>query len=80
MNYTACFIKRYFKLQLQELGPFVDLPLFLHCRAAASDLVEILNENKHCFTRGGVVHSFDGSEIEMTKFLELGLYIGINGW
>ena len=28
---------------------------------------------------GGVVHSFDGSEAERDKILELGLFIGVNG-
>jgi TatD DNase family protein len=55
------------------------LPLFLHCRNAASDLVNILFRNRDQFN-GGVVHSFDGSEQDMKFLLELGYYIGINGW
>lgn len=71
---------RFFQFQLKELGPFVNLPLFLHCRAAATDLFEILDGNRDCFKRGGVVHSFDGNAEDMRKFVDLGLYIGINGW
>lgn len=67
-------------MQLQQLGPTLNLPLFLHCRGAGADLVEILSQNRTCFPKGGVVHSFDGSLEEMKKFLELGLCIGINGW
>jgi TatD DNase family protein len=71
---------RFFRFQLTELGNCVNLPLFLHCRAAAGDLHDILKENKSCFSKGGVVHSFDGTVDEMKKFIELGLHIGINGW
>lgn len=71
---------RYFRLQLEQLGPYTNLPLFLHCRAAATDLHEILSQNLSSFPRGGVVHSFDGSEEEMKNFVQLGLHIGLNGW
>lgn len=56
-----------------------NLPLFLHCRAAADDLVDILAENKELVV-GGVVHSFDGTQEALDKILALGMYIGINGW
>ena len=36
--------RRYFELQL-ELAAATSLPLFLHCRAAAADLVTILERN-----------------------------------
>ncbi len=55
----------------------LDLPLFLHCRNSGSDLVSILG--RHDSLRG-VVHSFDGSEEEVKAILDLGYYIGINGW
>ncbi|XP_022913753.2 deoxyribonuclease TATDN1 [Onthophagus taurus] len=66
--------KKYFKLQLKLLDHY-KLPLFLHCRNAANDLYEILSE----FNFKGVVHSFDGTIEEATKFIELGYYIGLNG-
>lgn len=55
------------------------MPLFLHCRAAADDLVAILARNADQ-VRGGVVHSFDGSQDALDKILALDLFIGINGW
>lgn len=71
-------ISRYFEYQL-TLSKEHNLPLFLHCRAAADDLVEILHRNEDKIV-GGVVHSFDGSKEAVDKILALGLYIGINGW
>jgi len=61
-----------------ELCEKTGLPLFLHCRAAAADFVEILQKNR---TRlcGGVVHSFDGTAEERDQILALGFHIGING-
>ncbi|KAH9631861.1 hypothetical protein HF086_014333 [Spodoptera exigua] len=69
---------KYFEYQLQLSREF-NLPLFLHCRAAADDLVAILEKNRDSVV-GGVVHSFDGSEDALRKILDLGMYIGINGW
>ncbi|KAJ8717074.1 hypothetical protein PYW08_005473 [Mythimna loreyi] len=68
---------KYFEYQLQLSREF-NLPLFLHCRAAADDLVAILEKNRDSVV-GGVVHSFDGTEEALQKILDLGMYIGING-
>ncbi|XP_075559122.1 deoxyribonuclease TATDN1 isoform X1 [Dermacentor variabilis] len=69
---------RYLELQLQLVRPSGGLPLFLHCRKAAPDLLDVLSRNRGLFT-GAVVHSFDGSKEEAAAFLDLGLFIGING-
>ncbi|CAG5015149.1 unnamed protein product [Parnassius apollo] len=68
---------KYFEYQIKLSREF-NLPLFLHCRAAADDLVDILERNKDN-VMGGVVHSFDGSLEALEKILSLGMYIGING-
>jgi len=70
--------KKYFEKQL-DLCQATQLPLFLHCRAAAQDFVHILSENIEKVSSGGVVHSFDGTAEERDRILDLGFYIGING-
>ena len=69
--------QQYFEKQL-TINTDIKLPLFLHCRAAADDLKEILSRNRDKFTTG-VVHSFDGSLEEAQAFIDMGLFIGING-
>ena len=72
--------KKYFEAQLDLSGLF-ELPLFLHCRAAATDMLDILkkNQDKLCSSKG-VVHSFDGTLEEAQAFIDLGYSIGLNGW
>ncbi|KAJ7492782.1 Mg-dependent DNase [Mycena latifolia] len=62
------------------------LPLFLHSRAAHSDLVTILREEgfgedggKAVGGKGGVVHSFTGSLEEVSELMDMGFYISVNG-
>ncbi|KAG7664901.1 pi038 [[Candida] subhashii] len=60
----------------------LQLPLFLHMRAACDDFISILKpyiENGSIIKGNGVVHSFTGTEDELAKILDLGFYIGING-
>ena len=67
------YFKQHFKLT-EATG----LPMFLHCRDAQDDMLAILTHNRSRFS-GGVVHSFDGTYEEAKSFLDLGLYIGLNG-
>lgn len=69
---------RYFEKQI-SLAEVTGLPMFLHCRNAAADLVQILTSHREKIT-GGVVHSFDGTEEEAQQILDLDLFIGLNGW
>nr|CAH8851661.1 unnamed protein product [Trichobilharzia regenti] len=74
--------KKYFDIQLQ-LASDVQLPMFLHCRAAHEDFLEMLKSAKEKYFKDvslrGVVHSFDGTGEMVKHFTDMGLYIGING-
>lgn len=54
------------------------LPMFLHDRNTGGDFGSIIKEYRHRFTTG-VVHSFTGTMEEMQLYINLDLYIGING-
>lgn len=74
------FFCRYFKEQL-KLNEKLRLPMFLHCRAASADFLDIIGTHKGLIEEcGGVVHSFDGTTQEVKAITDLGLHIGINGW
>lgn len=65
------------------LAAEVNLPLFLHCRAAGPALAAALVAAPAPLPAGGVVHSFDGSSADLATFLGMALpgrlYIGLNG-
>jgi TatD DNase family protein len=70
----------YFQQQLQRLCSNRKIPLFLHNRNVGDDLYNLLVHNQDLWTQsGGVVHSFDDTWELAQKFLDLGLYLGING-
>ena len=68
----------YFSRQL-DIAVEVDLPLFLHSRAAHEDITRLLRERLEKQPKRGVVHSFTGTEEEMLELVEMGFDIGING-
>ena len=57
------------------------LPLFLHNRSVGRDLLEMLQEFSRTSNKKlrGVVHSFDDTIELANEFIDLGLYIGLNG-
>ncbi|WPG98719.1 Mg-dependent DNase [Acrodontium crateriforme] len=68
----------YFAKQL-DLAIELQMPLFLHSRAAATDFESLLKERLDKLPKRGVVHSFTGTLEEMQNIVALGFDIGING-
>lgn len=62
----------------QLIGMGIRLPLFLHSRSCGSDLFSILETHRDSWTTG-VVHSFDDTFELAERYMQLGLYIGVNG-
>ncbi|KAF1928591.1 deoxyribonuclease tatD [Didymella exigua CBS 183.55] len=69
---------KYFELQL-EIAVEVQLPLFLHSRAASEDFERLLKAKLEQLPKRGLVHSFTGTVEEMQRLVELGFDIGVNG-
>ena len=59
-----------------ELG----LPVIIHCRDAANEMINICNElSKKGKCPAGVLHCWSGTPDEMRQFLDLGFYISFSG-
>ena len=69
---------QYFEAQL-SLATEIQLPLFLHSRAAHSDFLSLLSKYEDKLPKRGVVHSFTGTKEEMWELVGKGWDIGING-
>ena len=69
---------KYFEAQL-DIAVKVQLPLFLHSRAAGDDFERLLASRLPKLPRKGLVHSFTGTVGEMQRLVALGLDVGING-
>jgi TatD DNase family protein len=69
---------KYFEAQL-EIAVEVQLPLFLHSRAASEDFERLLGAKLEQLPKRGLVHSFTGTTEEMQRLVELGFDIGVNG-
>ena len=54
------------------------LPMFLHDRNTGGDFGRVVREYRSKFSTG-IVHSFTGTMEEMQSYVEMGLYIGLNG-
>ncbi|CBF77549.1 hypothetical protein AN4425.2 [Aspergillus nidulans FGSC A4] len=69
---------KYFEAQL-DLAVEIQLPLFLHSRAASEDFERLLTQRLEKLPKRGLVHSFTGTMEEMQRLVALGLDIGVNG-
>ncbi|EAU34598.1 conserved hypothetical protein [Aspergillus terreus NIH2624] len=69
---------KYFEAQL-DLAVEIQLPLFLHSRAASEDFERLLAPRLEKLPKRGLVHSFTGTLEEMHRMVALGLDVGVNG-
>ena len=63
-----------------ELAYELELPVIIHCRDAAKEMIDICNTlsvNSKC--PRGVLHCWTGTPEEMKQFLDLGFYISFSG-
>jgi len=63
-----------------ELAYELELPVIIHCREAADEMIKIcdkLTKKNKC--PKGVLHCWSGTPDEMKKFLDLGFYISFSG-
>jgi len=74
------------KTQIDALVPQMnlafelDLPVIIHCRDAANEMIEICNDlSQKGKCPKGVLHCWTGTPKEMKKFLDLGFYISFSG-
>ncbi|CAN8073594.1 unnamed protein product [Agarophyton chilense] len=61
-----------------SLAEATGLPMFFHDRNTRGDFLRVITEHRSRFTTG-VVHSFTGTMREMQSYVDLDLYVGING-
>ncbi|RYP55226.1 hypothetical protein DL769_010223 [Monosporascus sp. CRB-8-3] len=72
---------RTFKRQLDlAVENQIDLPLFLHCRAAFDDFVATITSYLPMLPRRGLVHSFVGTSAQMQTLVSLGFDVSVNGF
>ncbi len=63
-----------------ELAHEVDLPVIIHCRDAAKEMLQVCRDlNKRGRCPRGVLHCWTGTPSEMKQFLDLGFYISFSG-
>ena len=63
-----------------ELAHELELPVIIHCRDAAKEMIEICrNLSKMGKCPQGVLHCWTGTQKQMNQFLELGFYISFSG-
>jgi len=63
-----------------ELAYELELPVIIHCRDAANEMLEVCNKlSKKGKCPRGVLHCWTGTPKEMKQFLDFGFYISFSG-
>lgn len=62
-----------------EIAVELQLPLFLHVRAACDDFISIISPYLPKLKMPSLVHSFAGTKEEMLRLVDLGFHISVNG-
>jgi len=63
-----------------ELAFELELPVIIHCRDAANEMIKLCNDlAKKGTCPRGVLHCWTGTPEEMKQFLDLGFYISFSG-
>jgi TatD DNase family protein len=81
LDYNRMFSPK--EKQLEVFGIQIDLaskynlPLYLHCRDAMDDFIELLKEKNYF---NGLVHCFTGNLNQALELVGLGFKLGITGW
>ena len=70
--------RRAFSAQL-ELACELNMPVYMHCRDAHDDFIEIVNQYRADLPNA-LLHCFTGTKTELDACLAANLYIGITGW
>jgi TatD DNase family protein len=68
--------KEVFSRQI-EIAKKLNKPLYLHCRDAYEDFINIIKTHKYY---NGVMHCFTGNAVQAKELVELGFNFGITGW
>jgi len=67
-------------LPQMELAYELELPVIIHCRDAADEMIGICNDlSRRGKCPKGVLHCWTGTANEMIQFLDLGFYISFSG-
>lgn len=62
-----------------ELAKELSLPVVVHSRDCAEDMLRVMRDNKEKLTAGGVLHCYSHSSEMIADFLDLGFYFSFGG-
>lgn len=78
-NYSEPVDQYYAFEQQLQIAERIDLPIFLHERAAHTEFLAVMKQHESLISKS-VVHCFTGDKEQLKAYLEAGFYIGVTGW